>query len=235
VRWGHSLEQPMNHNSEHALAEWIRLVATSVRTSREKMGWTQETLAELAGLTPRTVQRVEAGTSSSPDTRRALARAFELPNIDAFERSSLAPIDERLKSEAERLDRETVALELVTLPSARRLRQLVEAAAQFCFKTIHDAPDEVDELLADLFDRLKEYSECCGLISEVDKRKFDDILGPLLHQFELAGWILAFSLRLARLRTLEGPPLDMSILYLAAAPNGTLPQFVRVPREVKLA
>jgi transcriptional regulator with XRE-family HTH domain len=39
---------------------------------RVASGWSQETVAELSGLSVRTIQRVEAGHPSSVDTRRAL-------------------------------------------------------------------------------------------------------------------------------------------------------------------
>ena len=55
------------------------------------MGWSQETLAELSGLTVRTIQRVEAGQTSSLDTRRALARGFEIPDTDVFLKSRPLP------------------------------------------------------------------------------------------------------------------------------------------------
>jgi ribosome-binding protein aMBF1 (putative translation factor) len=53
-------------------------VARFVRVQREANGWTQDTLAALSRLNVRTIQRVEDGQPSNLDTRRALARAFEL-------------------------------------------------------------------------------------------------------------------------------------------------------------
>jgi DNA-binding XRE family transcriptional regulator len=51
-------------------------VAEITKALREAKKWTQETLAEVAGLTNRTIQRVENGEPSSLDTRRAIAGAF---------------------------------------------------------------------------------------------------------------------------------------------------------------
>ena len=45
-------------------------IALLVNLYREAMEWSQETLAELSGLTVRTIQRVEAGQPSSIDARR---------------------------------------------------------------------------------------------------------------------------------------------------------------------
>ncbi|MNR67325.1 hypothetical protein D3C85_1912600 [compost metagenome] len=58
--------------------------AALVRKMREVFQWSQETLAELAGLNVRIVQLFENAKSASTDTRRALAAAFEIEGIDAF-------------------------------------------------------------------------------------------------------------------------------------------------------
>ena len=49
-----------------------------VRKLRLERGWSQETLAELSGLSVRTVQRVERGASASLDTLTALSAVFEV-------------------------------------------------------------------------------------------------------------------------------------------------------------
>ncbi len=49
-----------------------------VRRLREQRAWSQEQLAEIAGVSVRTVQRVETGGSGSLDTRMALAAALEV-------------------------------------------------------------------------------------------------------------------------------------------------------------
>ena len=49
-----------------------------VRRLRELRAWSQERLAEIAGLSVRTVQRVERGEGASLETRMALAAALEV-------------------------------------------------------------------------------------------------------------------------------------------------------------
>jgi len=48
------------------------------RLLRKTRGWTQEHLAEVAGLSVRTVQRIEAGYPASPESLMALAAALDL-------------------------------------------------------------------------------------------------------------------------------------------------------------
>jgi transcriptional regulator with XRE-family HTH domain len=54
----------------------MKIDALLVRTEREKRAWSQEHLAEVAGLALRTVQRVEATGSGSLETVKALAAVF---------------------------------------------------------------------------------------------------------------------------------------------------------------
>ncbi|MCF8878405.1 helix-turn-helix domain-containing protein [Hyphobacterium sp. SN044] len=55
--------------------------AKKIKRWREERHWSQEHLAELAGVGIRTVQRIETGEPASKDTLMALAAAF---NVDAM-------------------------------------------------------------------------------------------------------------------------------------------------------
>ncbi len=76
-------------------------IATFVRARREANGWSQDTLASLAGVNIRTIQRVEDGQPSSLDTRRALARAFQFPDIDFFSKAMPVPDEVQIRQLAE--------------------------------------------------------------------------------------------------------------------------------------
>ena len=55
----------------------MKIAATTVRQLREARAWSQEQLATVSGISPRTVQRVESEGVASLDTRMALAAALE--------------------------------------------------------------------------------------------------------------------------------------------------------------
>jgi transcriptional regulator with XRE-family HTH domain len=88
--------------------EEIDSLVKIVRTSH---GWTQEVLALLSGLQTRTIQRVEQGQPSSIDTRRALARAFRLDDIDYFNSPKHFPSDAAIQKQKEAFDREHLLLD----------------------------------------------------------------------------------------------------------------------------
>lgn len=50
-----------------------------LRTDR---GWSQEQVAEMAGLSSRTIQRIENGDKPSAESAKALASVFEIPLIE---------------------------------------------------------------------------------------------------------------------------------------------------------
>jgi len=54
----------------------MKIDANRIRTLREARGWSQEHLAAVAGLSPRTVQRLEAEGKASHESRMAVAAAL---------------------------------------------------------------------------------------------------------------------------------------------------------------
>ena len=70
--------------------------ATKIKRWREERHWSQEHLAELAGITARTIQRIENGEAASHDSVMALAAAF---NVDVIALSVDAEAEARHATE----------------------------------------------------------------------------------------------------------------------------------------
>ncbi len=60
----------------------MKINGAAVRALREQKSWSQEHLASAAGLSVRTVQRVEVENIASAETRLALAAALGIPVAD---------------------------------------------------------------------------------------------------------------------------------------------------------
>jgi len=60
-----------------------------IRKLRVERGWSQETLADISGLSVRTIQRLERGGNASLDTLGALAAAFEVDVATLAEETSM--------------------------------------------------------------------------------------------------------------------------------------------------
>lgn len=86
-----------------------------VRKLRLKRGWSQNQLAEMAGVTPRTIQRIEQGHRPSMETCKALASVFEV------ELSLLQPEDEQMQNETK-----LKADEQLALLYAKRMKEFYE-------------------------------------------------------------------------------------------------------------
>jgi transcriptional regulator with XRE-family HTH domain len=61
-----------------------------IQKLRLQRGWSQEQLAEVSGVSVRTVQRLERGQPGSPETLKALAAVFD---IDDFNRLKEPAVD----------------------------------------------------------------------------------------------------------------------------------------------
>jgi len=78
--------------------------STKMRKLRQSKNWTQQHLAEVCGLSMRTIQRVENDGVASNETVAAYAAVFELAAVDLlttveeFERGSRAPSGSRISS-----------------------------------------------------------------------------------------------------------------------------------------
>lgn len=73
-----------------------------VRKHRIDRGWSQETLAELSGLSVRTIQRVERGGRASLDSMTALANAFDVSindlstETEMYQQNAIDPREEQV-------------------------------------------------------------------------------------------------------------------------------------------
>ena len=57
-----------------------------VRKLRLQRGWSQDQLAQLSGLSVRTIQRIERGQNAGLETLKSLAAVFEIPLTDLQEK-----------------------------------------------------------------------------------------------------------------------------------------------------
>ncbi len=205
-------------------------------TWREGRGWTQETLAELAGITVRTIQRVEGGEPSSVDTRRALARALDWEDIDAFNKPWPMPNLERLKAEQERLERETLPVSITPVKTGRALRELAELATAWQHSQFGELTDTAEQALASLQEYFQDYGEINDCYSPTQKLDVNRDLEALLNELASEGISMSAGTREVRVSLGEaGKSMPATVVHLVAAPTGAMPEIIRVPRRAKMA
>jgi transcriptional regulator with XRE-family HTH domain len=212
-------------------------LALLVTLQRQGMGWTQETLAEISGLTVRTVQRVEKGEASSVDTRRALARAFQIEDIDAFNKPHAFKSAEQLKQEAEEFQNKHMSLPVSVAAFGKQLADLAENAEMHCFQQPENVSQSVAELVAEIYDYISDYGEIAELYSHGQKLAVHTTLDEQLSRLKAAGYSICYALRKTSIvgrNWVDKAPMPVSIAYAFVTKKGNEPKLALVTKSLDL-
>ena len=184
---------------------------------RQARQWSQEQLADVSGLAPRTVQRVERGQPSSTDTRRALARAFDADDIDCFNKPQMPWSEEQMQAHREKLERETVTL-AVWQATGKKLAELGESAEADFFYAAAELPREATEVFAALTDCWREYRDANDLYSEVDKLDVYDDFESRLDELKAMNFSLRLGERVVAVKASgdNASALKINVAYVVA-------------------
>lgn len=211
-------------------------LAVVVKFLRESRQWSQEQVADLSGLSVRTIQRVERGDTSGFDTRRAIARAFDFEDIDALNKPFSIPTAEEMQAAKEKFDHEHVTLKAHPLETGKQLAKLAEAHSMDLSTSGFEISREADEEFAVLIDYMREYRDCSELYSEVQKFDIYDDLQRHIDGLKALGVSLRYAERKIMLRItsddVNTKPFDTSVLYVVAFPIGKEPEEFSTPRSV---
>ncbi|GAB3656360.1 helix-turn-helix domain-containing protein [Ramlibacter alkalitolerans] len=209
-------------------------LAGIVRVFRDTRGWSQEQLAEISGLSARTVQRVEEGAPSSVDTRRALASAFGFEDIDAFNKPYGIPTAEEAAAAKERFEKEHMTLKAARVESGKALATLAAGANAWMFSEGVHLSGAAEEAFASLSDYCKDFADCSELYSATDRLAVHEEMDGYLATLASEGVCLVAATRAAVLRA-EPPAagVRMDIVYVVAFPKDAVPESFAVQRQVR--
>jgi transcriptional regulator with XRE-family HTH domain len=212
-----------------------REIGAVVAALRYDRGWTQETLAEIARVTVRTVQRVERGEPSSTDTRRALAGALEFQVLDAFNMPWPLPDYERIKAEHERLLHESVEVEIKLVANGRQLREFAEAAEGWQHSQLVDMTPSADAALATLRDYFQDYGDVHDCYSETQKLGVNADFQELIDTLAAEGIGLCAGTRRVRIGGFaDDGAIRATLVHLVASSLDDLPRAIRVRRNASI-
>lgn len=211
-------------------------LAAIAKMFRESRKWSQEQLAEIARLSTRTVQRVENGQPSDLDTRRALARAFELEDIDFLNKPISIPTPEEVEAARQAFDREHITLDAHPLTSGRQLAGLAVTHSLDLCAPGFEMEREPAEFFAALVDYFHEYRDCADLYSEVQKLDVHDELQGYIDTLAGSGVSLRYATRKVRLglHGNDAQPFEASVVYIVTYPAGKEPAQFATPRKFNL-
>ena len=80
----------------------------TIRQRRIKKGWSQIQLAEFAGVSLRTIQRIEKGHTPTIETLKSLAAVYEVDFNELMDESNYSEVDESRLSDEEVIELEHI-------------------------------------------------------------------------------------------------------------------------------
>jgi len=210
-----------------------------VRMLRDVRGWTQETLAELAGVSVRTIQRVEDGQGGGADTLRAVARAVEAKDLDFLLRAQTIPTEAGLLRRQAAFEKENLLLDAEAILSGRALEAFISGINMLSCVDGAIADQDRDSLAeaAMLFDYLRDYLDAKGEISHQERLGVAEDLETILARLRQAGWTPFVTIRdtaLTNDRWVDKTPWRVKIGYLTMLPVGHPPTKLAVSRRIQL-
>ncbi len=93
-----------------------------IQKLRVRRGWSQEQLAELTGLSARTIQRIERGRTPSAESLKAIAAVLEVDFGELREAHMIPPTDRPAKLPDQSADRTVDADEALALAKVRKIK-----------------------------------------------------------------------------------------------------------------
>lgn len=193
----------------------------NVRTMREIKHWTQQHLADTAGIQLRTVQRVEKGEGASVETLGALANAFEI-SIDMLQ-ADYATMADQVQKQQEEFQKAHEVIPLAPVNSSADLNVMADAqASQFhCFPE----GDVIQDAFAALQANVRDMVDIWDDVDPVSHRDWIRSAFAQIEELRKRGAIVGVG---RGQRTWRG--VRFKVLYVVAMPQDDVREFIAVER-----
>lgn len=231
-----STTMSVEHKTEPRLLT-ERELAGVIRSLRGMRRWSQETLAALSGLSVRTVQRVEASGAAERDTRRALARALEFDDIDAFNKPYRIPTTQELKEAQEDFDRTHLTLDATIATTGAELGRLFEGSTADVTDMSVSMDREAAETVAQVIDYLRDYRDIAADYGEMEKLDVFDDLQRLVDRLASLGISLCYAARemtVVGSNCVDKTPMPVKLAYVSPVKKGAEPTKLVVSKPIRL-
>lgn len=163
-------------------------IAKQVKFIRKMFRLTQENLAEMSGLTTRTIEKVESGRHRPDEqTLRSIARCLHV-DVAYFEKPT--PEQEaRQLAEIERAVRKMLVVPTIPIRSTSDFLGEFRQRHAFRFDSSQVKDDEALEVAASLIDNIKDLNDCWNDCSASDQLQFARNCMELVGQLEKLGYV----------------------------------------------
>jgi transcriptional regulator with XRE-family HTH domain len=208
-----------------------------VKIYRDAMEWSQETLAEVSGLTVRTIQRVEAGQPSSLNTRRAIARGFQIPDLDVFNKPNPFPTQQELDQQKAEFDRKYLVLDASVVDGRKITTMLSEKQGHGAIgpgSTV-ELPHAAQDVFAGILDYLRDCMDVADVASRREMLGYGDEVDAMIAELRATRFCVCMAVRQTSITSKswkDQTPMDLEVAYLIAAPIDSPPAKIVVPRKL---
>lgn len=211
-------------------------LAMLIKIWREMRQWSQETLAEIAGVNVRTIQRTESGKPASLHTLRAIAQAFGFEDIDLLSKPMHIPTEDEQAAAKAEFEKKNLTLQAFPLSNGRQLARLVQDSWGGITEPAFDLQLDAAETFAEMADYVSDYRDCVEHYSEAAKIEVYRELEEYMDRLKAQGVGMRYASRdvEVRLGTDNSESLAVKILYLVGFPVGKEPQQFATPRAWKI-
>lgn len=170
-------------------------VARNLRRFREALGWTQEHLAEAAGLSGRTIQRAERDGELGAETMQALAAVFEVSVADL---RRPWPTDDEIRAAVEETAKNFKLISLTVVGRASDLRPFMGADA-WQVDHIAGLSEEQEDEITGLEELLHDDGDIWTDIGPTERREAVKTIFETISRLQSGGLCVAMGLDEVRL------------------------------------
>jgi transcriptional regulator with XRE-family HTH domain len=226
------------------------LLGIWIGSSRKALEMSQEALAEISGLTARTIQRVEKGEPVNRQSRRSLARALGFEDYDAFDNPErIAAFLEMMKTlakwkadeEAQALKKQHpdhLSLDAELVEDGRRLTSFSEALCGLGMHIADNLSAEEQDASLGLADYLRDYGDISNSFTNFGERKaYQTEIAEIIEDLKTRGISVYTAIRRTKLMNdswKDKTPLPWTIGYLVFSHERVPSVKVLVPKRVQL-
>ncbi len=212
--------------------------------SEEGLVWSQETLAELSGLTVRTIQRVEAAEPSSNDTRRAIARAMDIEDLDVFNKPWPFTDEERQREyeqeaarQREEFDKNHVLLDAQKVDGRGLVIILLDQPGflAMCAAPMDELPAPVQDEYARIIDYFRDCLDIADVASRQDMLSYGDEMTISIKSIEEQGYLLLAATRNLAAENKGRPAKTImpdAVIYIVVTKKEDTIKKMAVPRDL---
>jgi transcriptional regulator with XRE-family HTH domain len=190
-------------------------VAKKVKFIRKLRQWTQENLADAAGLTTRTIEKVESGRHRPEEqTLRSIARAVKMTDVQYFNDDEPTSEEEAL-AEVERLIRKMVLVPTNPIRTTADFLAAFGKPQAFRSDTSQVQNDKALEVAASLVDLIKDLIDGWNDLSATDQLQSSRACIELCGQLEALGYLCHMGRHRQVLRERKPPDLVIVVGLLS--------------------